>query len=214
MIKWVNIMRTKNESKSKSNYFGAVHYDTFDELDLSASEGCNLCALFSCIIKLGQKRKNLPGYPGHLKPAGFIEFTEFLNDDKEVAGDIDTWQIRLHVISTENDQDNFIKGADVEPLVAFTRHNPSKSQPTDSPLVLEAHLSQLNSEPVVEPYLLPSHWLEECCFEHEACKNNEQLKAPTRLIKIDNGVVRLCLSAELESLPRYATLSHCCKYAV
>jgi hypothetical protein len=128
------------------------------------------------------------------------------------AGDFETWWIRLHLTNPEvNEEESFIQSEDMEPVIGLTRRKTSQAQRADSPLVLEAHSSQLNSKPVADPLLLPKRWLEECRSEHEACRNNDQLKAPTRLIKIDNGVVQLCLSAEQECLPTYATLSHCCK---
>jgi hypothetical protein len=160
---------------------------------------------------LGQERKDLPGFPGHLRPVGFLDLQEKEDDEAEI-GDIDTWWIRLHLTNTEaNEEESFIQNPKMQPLVGLTRQKPLQAERTDSPFTLEAHSSQLNSKPVAESYLLPKHWLEECRSEHEACRNNGQLKAPTRLIKIDDGVVRLCLSAEQEGLLTYATLSHCCK---
>jgi len=160
---------------------------------------------------LGQDRKNLPGFPEHLKPAGFLELQEKEDDEAEV-GDLDTWCIRLNLANPEaNEEESFKQNQEMQPLIGLTRRNPSQAERTDSPFILEAHSSQLNSKPVAEPFRLARHWLEECRSEHEACRNNDQLKAPTRLIKIDDAVVRLCLSAEQESLPTYATLSHCCK---
>jgi hypothetical protein len=180
-------------------------------LSSSGLEGCNLCTLFSSILQLGQERKNLPGFPEQLRPVGFLELQEKEDDEAEVD-DTDTWWIRLHLTSTEaNEEESFIQNQEAQPLIGLTRRKPSQAQRTDPPFILETHSSQLNSKPSAEPFLLPRRWLEECRSEHEACRNNDQLKAPTRLIKIDDGVVRLCLSAEQESLPTYATLSHCCK---
>jgi hypothetical protein len=160
---------------------------------------------------LGQKRKNLSGFPKQLRPAGFLELQEKHNSEAAVR-DIDTWWIRLHLTNPgASEEESFIQSEEMEPVIGLTPRNPSQAQRTDSPFVLESHSSQLNSKPVAEPFLLPRRWLEECRSGHEACRNNDQPKAPTRLIKIDNGVVQLCLSAEQECLPTYATLSHCCK---
>jgi hypothetical protein len=180
-------------------------------LSSSALEGCNLCTLFSSIIHFEQKHENLPSFPGNLRPAGFFELG-VREDNEAVVGGIDIWRIRLHLTGTEtNEEESFSQSTEMEPVIRLTRRNPSQAQRPDSPFVLEAHSSQLNSKSVAEPFLLPRHWLEECRSEHEACKNNDQRKAPTRLIKIDNGMVWLCLSEEQDCLPTYATLSHCCK---
>jgi hypothetical protein len=52
-------------------------------------------------------------------------------------------------------------------------------------------------------------WLNDCLHNHKACSRGNQTMLPTRLTRIDDGKLRLCLSAELSEFPKYATLSHC-----
>ncbi|KAH7321738.1 heterokaryon incompatibility protein-domain-containing protein [Rhexocercosporidium sp. MPI-PUGE-AT-0058] len=41
------------------------------------------------------------------------------------------------------------------------------------------------------------------------CRSSQSHRTPTRLLLLEDGNVRLCLSSELGTCPRYATLSHC-----
>ncbi|KAH8812187.1 heterokaryon incompatibility protein-domain-containing protein [Xylogone sp. PMI_703] len=51
-------------------------------------------------------------------------------------------------------------------------------------------------------------WYDRCSASHVGCRLG-QSSIPTRLIKLENDSIRLCLAAEIQDYPRYATLSHC-----
>jgi hypothetical protein len=51
-------------------------------------------------------------------------------------------------------------------------------------------------------------WLNRCCTSHDHCTSQEKF-LPTRLVDVHDEHPRLVLGAQLDDVPRYATLSHC-----
>ncbi|KAK6068039.1 heterokaryon incompatibility protein [Seiridium cupressi] len=51
-------------------------------------------------------------------------------------------------------------------------------------------------------------WIRECSGSHKNCRSIKKHKPPTRLVSVDNDTVKLGLTADMEKLPRYATLSY------
>lgn len=51
-------------------------------------------------------------------------------------------------------------------------------------------------------------WLEQCCKSHPACFATRTI-APTRLVYVGDGLIRLCDPTKLKSVLKYAALSHC-----
>ncbi|KAF8862041.1 HET-domain-containing protein, partial [Acephala macrosclerotiorum] len=48
-----------------------------------------------------------------------------------------------------------------------------------------------------------------CLHSHQSCNVSSSTRMPTRLIFLGDTYIKLCLSSELDSTPKYATLSHC-----
>ncbi|KAK7916913.1 heterokaryon incompatibility protein [Apiospora marii] len=61
----------------------------------------------------------------------------------------------------------------------------------------------------IKPVATVQKWLRECSFTHSLCRSNRKHRAPTRLISIGNGNIRLMLTDEMEQVPAYAALSYC-----
>ena len=57
--------------------------------------------------------------------------------------------------------------------------------------------------------LIVKNWLEECEDSHEHCSLPSSTPLPTRLISVSAGLLRLELTKNLRSTPRYSTLSYC-----
>lgn len=52
-------------------------------------------------------------------------------------------------------------------------------------------------------------WLRECSESHTLCNQRQETFVPTRLVSFDGDYISLCLTSELATAPRYASLSHC-----
>jgi hypothetical protein len=56
---------------------------------------------------------------------------------------------------------------------------------------------------------LSKEWLRRCSATHRLCNPNGTQPTPTRLLQVNGEGPRICLSTELSTRVRYATLSHC-----
>lgn len=65
------------------------------------------------------------------------------------------------------------------------------------------------SDDPIDPFDIADKWLRTCSDSHESCCGKSQLRRPTRLVSIGDDVVKLVLTTDWETLPRYATLSYC-----
>jgi hypothetical protein len=199
-----------NLAKSGVRTFATAYYETIYQMESSSVQGCRLCAVFVSTLR-SQKRQNLRCNPSdplcldYLKAEGslwlyydenvsrLMTFFSDIGDDKEGT----TWiSISLVPQSSTN-----ILGDRLEPSI-----------PTSSPI--ECNKVAQSSGCMETSVLLPRRWLTECRTKHEACNlslnpKGQHVKPPTRLIKIDEEIPRLCLSVQQDSCSEYATLSHC-----
>lgn len=59
---------------------------------------------------------------------------------------------------------------------------------------------------------LAEQWMRRCCNTHRLCNAPIDDFLPTRLISVNGTHPYLILTSQLKIKPKYATLSHCCKY--
>jgi hypothetical protein len=52
-------------------------------------------------------------------------------------------------------------------------------------------------------------WFEDCLHNHPECSSRKQRRLPTRLISVEDGVVKLCDSLTLPTTTKFTTLSYC-----
>lgn len=52
-------------------------------------------------------------------------------------------------------------------------------------------------------------WIKTCLALHSSCNDGNMTTTPSRLLSILDDKVRVCLSAQFDACPPYATLSHC-----
>ncbi|KAM0809248.1 putative Heterokaryon incompatibility protein-domain-containing protein [Seiridium cardinale] len=89
-----------------------------------------------------------------------------------------------------------------------TKHGNS---PAAYQTIFESHVlspsANLWDQPI-DQFDLIKTWIRECSSSHKNCRSIKKHEPPTRLVSVDNDTVKLVLTADMEKLPRYATLSY------
>ena len=198
---WSNISAYQDSGNKDIETLVSVHWETMAELEDSASEGCHMCAFIirSWLSTLSRDDKSEPttqnsGPPP--KPEGFI-YIALEKKDVDLLSAIFLYfteteaRIRVHALLVPQLQESTSE-SDAKAFTSF---------------IGLAQTTQQSNE--CSSLLLPHRWLSQCRETHEACRETQPVTPPTRLIKIDEQVPRLCISAEQGDCSVYATLSHC-----
>jgi hypothetical protein len=175
-----------------------LHSATMSDLEESAAQGCALCVQFirappSCPNK---KRKSTDTMIN-----GTVEMKGFLGETNE------TGYYRPVFLSfgylTEGGKEDHAYRLYVRLCKISAKELVDHSKYTTTPSGSNTAISMP----------LWSHWLKKCSWKHAVCRQNMSSRgkfAPTRLVELNGRTQRLVLASDLEVVPNYATLSHCC----
>ncbi|KAI9641260.1 hypothetical protein NHQ30_010060 [Ciborinia camelliae] len=178
-----------------------IHHSNVYDLTISASH-CALCALFLGVIRLNKKLNSQA-------PSEF-RVTETPMGENLEGGMIlryDYWFSRWELSLSPYHRDyTLISWPSKIPKTAI-EHPPSSMPQYQGNFNLRSIVSHDIDPNSMD---LPLRWLEECRTNHNDCRSTEKKKPPTRLIKIDDDIIRLYIPREeKEDCSIYATLSHC-----
>ncbi|KAL2060837.1 hypothetical protein VTL71DRAFT_8889 [Oculimacula yallundae] len=203
LLEMFSDLRDISIAQNNRKWVRMPHYTTFPELQCSAKYGCPLCALFISVFHRNMMERSQM-FGG--------EFLALIPDlQMELAGFLE-----LSMLETKNFEESIWlqlgQRYDTSPriLLNFGQiQSAPELTPSDSPFVSTTQeKSSLEVTSGVSSLELSRIWFEDCIRNHEACRSKNR-KSPTRLIKIDDGVLRLCTFASEADCPIYATLSHC-----
>jgi hypothetical protein len=193
---WNEVVETLDNDHSIWSINVPFH-ENFQQMQRSASRGCELCAQF--FIK-HQKRSGRSA-----KDSSFSGAHLALYHAKTVSpttGSADVWYLVLR----NNLEERFRVILLVIPYKAFPSLLLSNMKPgSDHPLQKELMYLEDGRKSMV----LAREWLKECIRNHSICSRRNKIRLPTRLLRIDKGKLHLCLSADLEDCLDYVTLSYC-----
>ncbi|PQE21273.1 heterokaryon incompatibility protein [Rutstroemia sp. NJR-2017a WRK4] len=172
------------------------HYETIEELIISASEGCHMCSMILYDKSSIPDRYPRDGFRFDFEGSGSGSHTPLVN---------------LVTGSSNSGVGSFIFYPHSDPKLPRNLHSTQRSvhlSPTEN--ISPWRTSTLSEE----TFQLARAWLTECTSHHELCNSVVDLHdLPTRLIHIageDNETfkVRLCVSKDLNLETQYLTLSH------
>lgn len=178
-----------------------VHHQSLYDLALSATF-CSLCALFLGVIRINTKLNNGP-------PSDFR--TDGTPINEPLYGGLilryDYWSSRWELSLSPYDREYTVISWPRKVSKTAIEHPPS-SMPRDQENFNLRSLVNNSVDP--NSMDLPSRWLKECRSSHKDCHSSVKKKPPTRLIKIDEDIIRLDTPRkEMDDSFSYATLSHC-----
>lgn len=81
--------------------------------------------------------------------------------------------------------------------------------PLTAACMLMLWIVKLWEHPVEDPFEIARMWLARCSGSHKYCYTEGKFRPPSRLIYVGEDIVKLVVTANLPTLPRYATLSYC-----
>ncbi|KAM3070195.1 hypothetical protein ACMFMG_003766 [Clarireedia jacksonii] len=181
----------KNESIWSLN---APFHDTIHQVQTSASRGCLLCTQF--LIKYEKRSKRAE------------------RDLTFSGAHLDLYQARtvLHTFRSANSWYLVLKISPAERyMLLIFAHDPQLSPhlELDSRPDYSLFTKSISLHDGRKAMALAGNWLKDCNHNHIACSREKKTVLPNRLVRIDDGKVRLCPSTDLEDNLDYATLSHC-----
>lgn len=204
---WQKAVEIILDESNKIRQLYTPFYHSMDQLGVSATLGCHLCAYFLSIFRMERRIPHISGRQiRHVnrdpniyeKPQGYLYLHHKKSQYSEHPGAM------CLGFQEHNALVKILSGELWQPTLGDIGYGERIGPQLFADLTVE---NKINFDESI--IALARNWLEDCRQNHKNCAIERQNHLPTRLIKLNKNHISLVLSFEQENCTVYATLSHC-----